>query len=107
MKIATKLGLSMVFMLLLLIAIGIFSLNRMYRLAAITADLQHHPLTVSNATWRADGNIVRMHRSMKDVALAETAQEIDSAVAAIDSYEHDVQNDLKLMRERFLAINVW
>ena len=103
MKIATKLGLSMGFMLLLLIAIAIFSLNRMHRLAAITADLQQHPLTVSNATWRADGNIVRMHRSMKDIALAETAQEIDNASAAISGYEGLVYDDLALMRERFLG----
>jgi methyl-accepting chemotaxis protein len=75
----------------------------MDRLATMTEMLYKHPMTVTNAILTADGNIVRMHRSMKDVALAKSPEDIDKAVAAVDDYEKKVLSDMATVKTAFLG----
>ncbi len=82
---------------------AVFSAYNMGRLADDTKKLYEHPMTVTNAILAVDGNIVRMHRSMKDVALAKTPEEVQKAAAAVDSYEQRVETDLKIVRQQFLG----
>ncbi|MBK7000182.1 MAG: MCP four helix bundle domain-containing protein [Rhodoferax sp.] len=82
---------------------AVFSAYNMGRLADDTKNLYEHPMTVTNAILAVDGNIVRMHRSMKDVALAKTPEEVQKAAAAVDNYEQRVETDLKVVRQAFLG----
>jgi methyl-accepting chemotaxis protein len=40
-------------------------------LAEQTNLIYNHPLTVSNAVLRINANIIKIHRSMKDIALVQ------------------------------------
>ncbi|WP_050750768.1 bacteriohemerythrin [Paramagnetospirillum magneticum] len=68
-----------------------------------TNKLYRHPFTVTNALQAANTHIVAMHRSMKDVALAKTPEELDRAVADVDAREKKVYEKFALARERFLG----
>ncbi len=57
--------------------------------------MYQHPLTVSNAILRVDGNIVRIHRSMKNVPLAKNDAEIDAAVKIVNKYEKEDDDSIK------------
>ena len=86
-----------------LVAASIISFSGMNILAANTKSLYEHPMAVTNAILAADGHIVRMHRSMKDVVLSRTPEQLDSAVAAVDRNEKLVYEDMKLVKEGFLG----
>ena len=47
--------------------------------------------------------IIAMHRSMKDVALAENIRELESTIRKVNAYEADVFSDFDLVAERFLG----
>jgi len=81
-------------------AVAVFSLGK---LSGLTKDLYDQPMAVTNAVLSADGNIVRMHRGMKDVALAHSTAELDAAEASIGRYEDAVKADLAVIHERYLG----
>lgn len=87
---------------LLLLTSGL-SLWKMDELASYTEKQYKHPFTVSNAMLRADGNIVRIHREMKDIALAQDAAEIAQRKQTVDALEKEVFTDLELAKSRFLG----
>jgi len=87
-------------LMLVATAVAVFQTDR---LAALTEKMYRNPMAVTNAVLSADGNIVRMHRSMKDVALARTPQAVDAAAAAVDKYEAEALVQLKIVNERFLG----
>jgi len=70
-----SLGFGIVF--ILFCALTVFAINRMEYLSNNTSDIYKHPLTVSNAVLRIATHIIKMHRSMKDVALDESIAPID------------------------------
>lgn len=82
---------------------AVFAVYNMQRLASDTKMLYEHPMAVTNAILAVDGNIIRMHRSMKDVVLAKTPEEVQKAVAAVDSHEQRVEADLQIVRRQFLG----
>ena len=49
------------------------------------------------------GLIIAMHRSMKDVALAENIRELESTIRKVNACEADVFSDFDLVAERFLG----
>lgn len=83
-----------------LIAFGIYN---MINLSDLTGKLYRHPFSVSTSVLRIEGNIIRMHRSMKDVALARSEEEIHAAHARVDGYEEEVKEDFLIIHERFLG----
>jgi len=103
MKISVRLGLGFGVVILLLIATGLFSLNRMGVLAELTTKLYDHPFQVSNAVLEVDRNIVRMHRSMKDVVLAQNQAELETAVQEVDVREEKVYESFEVITQRFLG----
>ena len=90
-------------LILILIAISAFAMQKMNTLADLTKNLHDHPMTVSSAILAVDGNIVRMHRSMKDVALAKTPQDVAKATGDVDGYEKQVYEDMKIVKSAFLG----
>ena len=74
--------------------IAIFNMNK---LASLTAKMYRHPLTVSNSVLEIKGNIVAMHRSMKDVALAQNQDQMQMAVSKVDEYEKEIYQIFKVI----------
>ncbi len=102
-KIGLRLGIVYGFLFLIFILLSLFFLNRMKFLSEITDKLYKHPFTVSNTIFRIDGNITKIHRSMKDIALANSLKEIEQISHIVDKYEEKVYSDFKIIAERFLG----
>ncbi|WP_273703372.1 methyl-accepting chemotaxis protein, partial [Candidatus Accumulibacter vicinus] len=103
MRVGAKLGLAIGLVVMLLIATGLFSLNRIAHVGDLLEKFYRSPFTVTNAVARVDGEVVRMHRSMKDVALSKTPADLDKAVAAVDASEKKAYERIKVLKERFLG----
>uniref|UniRef100_C6DYF9 Methyl-accepting chemotaxis sensory transducer n=1 Tax=Geobacter sp. (strain M21) TaxID=443144 RepID=C6DYF9_GEOSM len=87
-----------------LVLIGALSLKNLKAQGDLMTDFHEHPFTVTNAIRSVDANVVRMHRSMKDVVLyAGDAEDLEASLADIDASERIVYRDLALVRERFLG----
>ena len=89
--------------LVMMSLIGLLAWSAVNKMADLTSSMYQHPLTVSNAVLRANAGIIAMHRSMKDVALANNAGQIDAAVAAVDAAEKGVFKDFGIIRKNFLG----
>ncbi len=102
-KISVHLFFGFSILIVIMIGMGAFIINNMKNLSELTTKLYRHPFAVSTAMLRIDVNIVRMHRSMKDVVLAQNASEIDEAADQVAQYEQKVYEDYKIVAERFLG----
>jgi len=96
-----SLGFGIVFVLFC--ALAIFSINRMEYLANSTSQIYNHPLTVSNAVLRINTHIVKMHRSMKDIALDGSLAEIDRDSLIVDGFEKEIYTDFEIINRMFLG----
>ena len=103
MKIGQVLGVGFGAVILLSIAIGLVSMYRMSVLADLTTNLYDHPLQVSNAVHRATANILRIHRSMKDIAVTQDHAQIETALRDIESHQEEVYKDFAVVDRRFLG----
>jgi len=81
----------------------LFTINKMELLSGLTTKMYRHPFTVSNAVLRVDRGIIKMHRSMKDVALAKNKSEIQKASRIVSEEERMVLEEFKIISERFLG----
>jgi len=85
---------------------GIFStfvLTKMGTLSELNADMYRHPYTVSNAVRDVNIGIISLHRHMKDVALAETNAQMETAIQLVNSDEERIFTQMETIRERFLG----
>lgn len=83
---------------------GIFySYVQMNRLSDFTSKIYNHPLQVTRAVLSADSHIVKIHRSMKDVALARTDVEFESAIAQVNRFEETVYARLDIVGKWILG----
>jgi methyl-accepting chemotaxis protein len=103
MKISTRLILSYGLMTGLAIGTSLYNLLSMNRLAELTNKLYNHPYIVSTSVLRVESGIVKMHRSMKDVALAKNPQSLENARVQVDRYEQEVYAEFDQMTRHFLG----
>jgi len=103
LKIGVRLGLSFGIVLLLMIGVNYYSILSLKTASSNTTKLFRHPFAVSTAILRMDGNMVRMHRSMKDVALAKTDDDVRKASEIVTEYEKSTFDDFDILYERFLG----
>lgn len=103
LKFGRKLGGGFAVIIILSAIMCALSMTYMDMLAELTVKLYRHPYTVSTAVLRIDSNIVRIHRSMKDVALSQTDADMKAAEIAVLKYERKVYKDFDILKERFLG----
>ena len=103
MRLGSRMGLGFSAVGALMIALALMAAYYMKELSGLTVELYVHPFAVTAAALDPDANIMQMHRSMKDVALAKDASQIDAAAADVDSSEKDAYKDFALLKERFLG----
>ena len=92
-------GLPAIFM----VAIAIYSANKMASLSNMTDKLYKHPFAVSTSVLKIEVAITAMHRSMKDIVLAKDDNQRRNAMSALDDAEKKVYSQFKLLSERFLG----
>jgi methyl-accepting chemotaxis protein len=104
LKIRSRLIAGFGVVVLFLVLIGALSLKNLVAQESLVTQFYDHPFTVTNAINQADAQIVRMHRSMKDIVLyANDPEEIERAQRDIDASEKIVYRELAVARERFLG----
>lgn len=69
----------------------------------LTRRIYKHPLVVSNASLQAALNVTKMHRSMKDVVLANSPSEIEFALNAVAENQQKVYRQLDTIRKDILG----
>ena len=102
-SVGIRIGMVVGFLLFLSVSVSLFIVNRMHALSNLTDMLYEHPFTVTRAVLTANANIVRMHRSMRDVVLALSPSEIAEDSRQIDLYEKEVYKDFAIIEDRFLG----
>ncbi len=103
MKIGSRLGLGFGLSILITIIVGSFALYEIHILSNLVKSMYNHPLTVSNSVRDIRADIIAMHRSMKDVALAETIEEVETAAEIVNQYEKQVYYNFDIVLDRFLG----
>jgi hypothetical protein len=95
--------LSFVIIIGVFFAFGSVTTKNMVLLGDLTRTIYDHPLVVSNAALNAALNITKMHGSMKDVVLSTSAEELQTALAAVAESERAVMEQLDLVRANILG----
>jgi len=101
--ITKRLGLGFGITLVLILSVGLLGIVNVVYLSSLANEMYQHPFTVSNSVLEANGKIIAMHRSMKDVALARDLDSIETASELVDSLEREVHELFELIQERFLG----
>ncbi|WP_159820539.1 methyl-accepting chemotaxis protein [Colwellia sp. 20A7] len=89
--------------IIILLIMTAIAVKQMQSLSSYTELLYKHPFTVSVAIAKVEGSITGMHRSMKDVALANSLEQINSAVADVADIEKEALQYFSVLNERFLG----
>ena len=104
LKIRSRLFAGFGVVVLFLVLVGAVSLRNLAAQGDLLTDFFDHPFTVTNAIQDVQEQIVRMHRSMKDVVLyGNDPQELEKALRDIDVSEQAVYRGLAVARDRFLG----
>lgn len=98
-----KLTTSYLLIILLFFLFGIFTIKGVFTLGNLTKTIYDHPLVVSNASLHAALNLTKMHRSMKDLVLANAPAEMDAVLEDVDNNERNVYQHLDTIRQDILG----
>jgi len=97
------LTMSFLLIIVLFLSSGIFTIKGLFTLGNLTRTIYEHPLVVSNASLNAALNITKMHRGMKDIILANSPDEIESALKTVAENEQKVYQQLDTIRKDILG----
>lgn len=89
--------------IILMVAVELISIYGTNRLAELTVKLYQHPLIVSNAVLEIKTGIISIHRNMKDVVLARTSEDLESAILKAEKDEKRALENLDIAMDRFLG----
>ncbi len=103
LKIAHRLIIGFGIPLIAMLFLGLHSIQDINRLSGMVIDLYEHPFKVSRAIGSIQRDIIAMHRSMKDVALAQNQAEIDDLVFEVSHLEQEVYKNFKTIQKKFLG----
>lgn len=103
MKLSLKLSLNFAVIVVLTIVLGIFAINRLTFLADRTEQLYLHPYQVTVDVTEIQRDVIAVHRSMKDVALAADIAEIEAAYKIAEDYEEQLLGHFEVLSEAFLG----
>jgi len=98
-----KLVLGFLLVVLLFVLFRVISLRELQTVGNLTKMIYKHPLVVSNAALIADINMIKMHRSMKDVILSNSANEFEKASNEVNKDEQLVYEQLDVIKERIIG----
>ena len=102
-KIGTRLAMGFGLLICLILLLGYVAANSAKTLGGLTEKMHRHPLTVSTSALEAARYIVKMHRTMKNIPLAQNDFEIQKAWDEVNDNEKQVYKYLAIVEERFLG----
>ncbi|WP_085299774.1 EAL domain-containing protein [Cognaticolwellia mytili] len=92
-----------IIMMLFVILFALMALYENKKHADLNDKMYWHPFSVSNAVLEANGNIISMHRYMKDVVLAQNKDALNTAISLVEQHELEVYRHFELIKKRFLG----
>jgi len=98
-----KLALGFLLIIVLFVSFGIVALREVHILGNLTKMIYEHPLVVSNASLNAGIYMTEMHRSMKDVALSNSLDELNIAINVVNEHEQLVYRQLDVIRKKIIG----
>ena len=90
-------------LILLYTANVFYSFQAMRTLSGLAKTIYDHPLVVSNASLRANTNIIKIHSDMRDVVLFKGPAIINSAILEVDELEIETFKQLNTVQENILG----
>ncbi len=103
MTIRNKLTSAFIVLIVLIVITGAFSLKEISILSKLTVKLYNHPLAVTRASLQANVNIIKMHRSMKDIVMVKNSAKRETVIQKINAYEALVYKEYDIITERILG----
>jgi len=103
LRFRTKLVLGFVIIISFSMVTSIVALVQLNQLQKNTELIYKHPLAVSNAVREIKINIYGMHRSIKDVIIADDKEYIDSVIQEVNIYKDNALVAFDIVFERFLG----
>jgi len=103
LKIGARLGVGYGIIVLALLVVSVFTISEIRTLTGLTDQLYAHPFTVRTALGTAQTNIIKMHRSMKDLAMAKDLPAQHAVKTTVDALEKKVYEDLEVVEAAFLG----
>jgi len=103
MPLKSRLASAFSILIFILILMTGFAATQMQSLSNFTQLLYKHPFSVSIAVVKIEEAVTSMHRSMKDIALANSIQQINDAAAKVDVIEKQTFQYFDVLNERFLG----
>ena len=103
LKIGVRLSIGFfVIVILMWVAVG-FSLIRIAAISDDVSDLYEHPYAVATSLLQLEGDILKIHRDMKDVVMAETKTIRDGHIRDIEVFEKEALDDFEIVKRQFLG----
>ncbi|MCG8617297.1 MAG: methyl-accepting chemotaxis protein [Desulfobacterales bacterium] len=103
LKLWLKMALGFGVVIVLMIGGGIIAFNTATTLAGLTEKLYRHPFAVGTSIRDIQIELVAIHRSMKDVAMSETLEQMEVNRAKVDENAKKAMSFFALLNERFLG----
>ncbi len=103
LTIQTRLIIGFAIIVVIIATIGVLALVGISDATRSTEGIYNHPFRVSNSVRDIKTNIIAIHRSMKDIALAENDLEMTKARILVDKYENDTYDKFEIVFSQFLG----
>ena len=82
---------------------GAESITTMYSLSGFTEKMYEHPLTVMKGSLQANNAIIKIDRSMKEMALANNNAAMKKTTTDINMYSSEISTQLNIVKEAILG----
>lgn len=102
-KFKPKLYTSFGLIIILIIFGGWSAVNTAIKLSDFTTKLYRHPLAVGTGIRDIEIRLVSMHRSMKDIAMADSIEQVNKYLGDVNMQTAQLDKYFKILDERFLG----
>ncbi len=106
LKIPYKLGLGFFIIILIFSIAGFIAIVQMSYLSTTTKEIYDHPYKKTKASLEVQANIFAMHRSMKDIVLSRSSDELDRAISDVNTHEDMIIEEFEIIKTGFLGDKV-
>ncbi|MEN8189047.1 MAG: response regulator [Thermodesulfobacteriota bacterium] len=103
LKIGPRLGAGFAIIILLTLGLSLFLVWKIEKLAVDTEQMYYHSLVVNNAVRDIKADIIAIHGTMKDVAMAEDKRQLKKNIELVKEYEDKILLNFKQVEDRFLG----
>lgn len=103
LKFQTRLIIGFSVILFFSFSISLIAFFQIKNIHSHTVAIYKHPLAVSNSVRDINSGINAIHRSMKDVVLAENPNQLNESIQLVTLHDKNIKKAFKLVFERFLG----